>query len=275
MTRFGALVGIFMKDLVRRRMIWLLVLVSIGVLALNYGALKVMEEALGRGATWDVASKKAASRLDDVADTMRGWMSILVVLVAAQLAPESRRNGTSQFVLSLGVHRFTLAAAQLVAVVLLLSAGIGILHGGFAVAGMKVGAMTGREAALGWLALLAPLLGLATAAFALSLTASAIETCLVFLGGPLLLRTLPSLTNGFPQAMPRWCVRLVDNASLFFPNVGEITPWPHLSYGQVDGPPYPEAGWYVVHLVLVVLFWTVLGLYRLERHDLGSRTALK
>lgn len=177
--------------------------------------------------------------------------------------------------LSLGVHRFTLAAAQLVAVVLLLSAGVGILHAGFAVVGMKVGAMTGREAALGWLALLLPVLGLATAAFALSLTASAIETCLVFLGGPLLLRGLPSLANGFPRAMPTWCVRLVDNASLFFPSVSEITPWPHLSYGEVDGPPYPEPGWYVVHLALAVLFWSALGLYRLERHDLGSRTALK
>jgi hypothetical protein len=275
MTRFGSLVRVFLRDLVRRRMIWGLVLLTVGIVAINYGAVRTMRDAIGNGETWDMATRRASSQLDSFATGLRGWLSVVVVLIAALVAPESRRNGTTQFVLSLGVSRNTLAAAQFAALTAFILAATLIVHGGFAAAGLWTGALTGREVALGWTTLLVPLLAPAAAAFALSLTASPLETYLVFIGGPLVTRVVPSLAQGFPDKFPQLLVRALENVGLFFPEINEIIPWPHLSYGSASGPPYPQLGWPLAHLAAAVGFWVVLGLWFQRHHDFGSRTAVK
>lgn len=275
MTGFGALVWLFVRDLVRRRLLWVLAAVTLACVALNFWTVRTVEEAMGNGATWDVATKRAASGLDDLAGTMRAWAVVLVVLVAAQVAPESRRNGTAQFVLSSGVRREVLAAAQFAALALLLAVVTLIIHVGFAIAGIHVGALSVREAALAWPLLFGPLVAVALAAFALSLTASALETYLVFIVVPLVTRALPSLLHSLPRGLPSFVVRAIDNIGLLFPAASDIIVWPHLGLAATGGDPRPELAWPVVHACSATLFWTALGLWFYRHLDLGSRTAAK
>jgi hypothetical protein len=274
-TGFGALVGMFLRDLVRRRLFWALVLLTLAIVGVNYWTTRVTEDALGDGATWDIATHRAASLLEDVAAWMRGWIGFVVVLLSAQVAPESRRNGTSQFVLSLGVRREVLAAAQFTALAVLLGAGFAILHLGFAVAGLKTGYLTTSDAALAWLSLVVPMLALAACVFSLSLTASAIETYLAFLGLPLLARVLPAQMHGFPRAFPPALVRAIENLTLLFPDSETLIAWPLLSFGRSSGRPAAELAWPVAHVLAATAFWVVLGVWLQRHHDYGSRTALK
>ncbi len=187
-----------------------------------------------------------------------------------------RRNGTAQFVLSLGVRRDVLAAAQYCALALVLVAATLILHVGFAVAGLKTGALGGHEAALAWVTLLPALLAVAACVFALSLTASAPETYLVFLGIPFLTSALPSIISGFPKGFPLWLARGIENLGLLFPDPDQLVLWPHLSFGRsLGGTPLPQWTWPLAQSAAAVAFWIVLGLWRHWRHDFGSRTALK
>jgi ABC-type transport system involved in multi-copper enzyme maturation permease subunit len=267
-------VRIFLRDLVRRKMFWLLVAATVGVVAVIYGASRTMEDALGNGESWDVASKRAASHLDNLALSLRTSLPLLVTLLAAQLAPESRRNGTTQFVLSLGVRRDVLAFAQFTALSVLIVATTFIVHVGFAIAGIRAGATTWNEAGVAWITLLVPLLALAGAVFAVSLTWSGIETVLLFVGVPFMTRTLPNLANGYPKSIPMAFVRCFENVSLFFPEVDEVVQWPHLTYGSANGP-LPTWQWPAAHLFLAVLFWVAFGVWRHRHHDFGSRTAVK
>jgi hypothetical protein len=274
-TRFGALVGIFLRDLSRRKMVWLLLVVTLAIVAIYYGTQRAVEESIGGGDTWEVATRRAASRLDQLAATLRGWLGIVTILLAAQVAPESRRNGTTQFVLSLGVGRGTLAAAQLTALSILLTALCLILHAGFAVAGLRTNAVTTYEVAVAWLWLLVPLLALGAAVFAISLTASPLETCLLFIGVPLLARTIPGWAHGFPKGAPHAIVRAVENLGLFFPELDEIIAWPHTTYGSANGAPYADWHAPAAHLAAAIAFWIVVGLALHRHHDFGSRTAVK
>lgn len=269
------LVGVFLRDLVRRRMLWAIVLVMIGVLAVNYGIQRTMDQALGQGMSWDTATRQASSNLERLADQVRSWLPVAIVLIAAIVAPESRRNGTTQFALSCGVRREEIAAAQFVALSIILALVVAIVHAGFAIPGVATGAMSAMDVAAAWVGLLVPLLALAAAVFCLSLTATAIETYLVFLGVPFVVKTLPTLIRGLPKWLPSPVVRGMDNFSLLFPEVDAIIPWPHLSYGTTDGLPHPQWHWPVAHLSVVIAFWLVLGLWRYRRHDFGSRTAVK
>jgi len=272
---FASLVSVFLRDLARRKMVWILLLVTLGGIALNYGTTHVIEAAVGQGESWDVATKRAASQLDQTAGMLRGWLGFVVILLAAQVAPESRRNGTTQFMLSLGVRRTTLALAQFTALGLFITGAAFIAHAAFAVAGLHTGAVTGREVEIAWVGLLVPLLAVAAAAFSLSLTASAIETYIVFLGVPALTRSIPSIAHGFPHGFPRALARGMDNLGLFFPDLDAVISWPHLSYGAASGAPHAEWHWYVAQLVAIVTFWTVLGVWLQRHHDFGSRTAVK
>lgn len=275
MTGFRALVGIFLRDLVRRKMLWAIVALAIAAIAISHWTNRMIAEAVGNGDSWDIATRRAASRLDDLAFSVRSWSFIIAVLFAAQVAPESRRNGTTQFVLSLGVRRDTLAAAQFAALTVIVAAATLVLHVGFAVAGLNTHAIDGREAALAWPTLFVPLLAACAATFALSLTASTIETYLVMLVVPLLTRTLPSLLHGFAHGFPVFVVRATDNVSLFFPQLDQLVLWPHLAYGGSQGEPRPLLTWPVAHAIAAMLFWVVLGVWLHRRHDFGSRTAVK
>jgi ABC-type transport system involved in multi-copper enzyme maturation permease subunit len=225
--------------------------------------------------SWDVATRRAGSELESIAAQVRTWLPVAIVLLAALVAPESRRNGTTQFALSCGVRREVIAAAQFLALSTILVVVIAIVHFGFAVSGMTTGAMSRVDVAAGWVGLLLPLLALALSAFCLSLTASSIEVYLVFLALPFLLQTIPSLIGGLPRAVPRLVARGIDNFSLLLPQADEVMPWPHLSYGPAEGLPAPEWHWPAAHLCAALTFWIVLGLWRYQRHDFGSRTAVK
>ncbi|MGO9836808.1 MAG: hypothetical protein ACLP1X_21655 [Polyangiaceae bacterium] len=275
MTGFMALVRVFVRDLVRRRLLWVLALLTIGGVLVNYWTLHSIEEATGNGATWDMATKRAASGLDELASTVRGWTAFLVIALGAQVAPESRRNGTTQFVLSLGVRRDVLAAAQFVALALILTSGIFILHIGLSIAGLRTGAMSVHEALLAWPMLLATSLCAGAAVLAVSLTSSAIETYLIFIGIPAIANMLPMLAHGFPHHFPQSLAVAWDNVMLLFPDPSELVSWPHTSFGRVDGYWLGTLAWPTAHACLAVGFWIVLGLWRQRRHDFGSRAALK
>ena len=275
MRVFLSLVGIFLRDLIRRRFLWVLVIVMAGALGITHLIQAGMESALGNGASWDLASRQQSARLDEWADQIRGWVWLVVVLFAAQVAPESRRNGTTQFVLSLGVPRALLAVAQFAALALLLTVGTLILHAGFSVAAWRIGAMTGREILFGWLMLLGPLLASAACALSLALTASGIETCLVFLGIPVVTSALPRLASSAPEWIPLMPVRALENLNMLFPDYSGLVVWPHLNFGGSHVPPLPHWGWYFVHTLAATAFWVILGLWLQQRHDFGSRTAVK
>jgi hypothetical protein len=269
------LVGVFLRDLVRRRMLWVIVLATLGVLAANYGIQRSMDRAIGEGASWDTATRRASADLERLAAQVRDWLPVTIVLLAAIVAPESRRNGTTQFALSCGVRRSEVAAAQFAALSVILGVVIAIVHLGFAVPGITTGTMSPTEAAAGWVGLLIPLFALAAAVFCLSLTATVIETYLVFLGLPFVMRTIPNIVGGFPSWLPRPVVAAIDNSSLLFPEVEALAPWPHLSYGKDSGLPHADWHWPAAHLSVVILFWLVAGLWRYRRHDFGSRAAVK
>jgi hypothetical protein len=275
MTGFGALVAMFLRDLLRRRLFWALVILTVAILGINYWTAHVMEDAMGTGETFDIASRRAASRLQGLSSFLRGWIPFVVTLLSAQVAPEARKNGTTQFVLSVGVRREVLAGAQLAALFILIGSALGILHVGFAAAGLKTGYLGPRDVVLGWISLVVPMLALATSVFALSLTASAIETYLAFIGVPLLVRTLPAQVHGFPRTFPRALVHAIENISLLFPEPETLVTWPLASFGASTGEPRPHVFWPAAHLVAIVAFWLTLGLWLQRRHDFGSRTALK
>jgi ABC-type transport system involved in multi-copper enzyme maturation permease subunit len=274
-TGFGALVRLYLRDLARRRFFWGLFVLTAGVIAVNYWTTRMMEEAVSQGESFDIATRQAASRLDSLMSFLRPWVGFVVVLLAAQLAPEARRNGTTQFVLSLGVRRNVLALAQFVALAIVLTAALVVLHAGFSIAGVKTASLGAAEIGLSWATLLLPALAIAAAVFSFSLTASALETYLLFLGVPFIARVLPNALGGFPRGTPLLLVRFVENLRLLFPEFDELVLWPHLSFGRPSPPPLPQWHWPLIHLLVATAFWTALGVWLQRRHDFGSRTALK
>ena len=274
MTGFGSLVKMFVRDLVRRRFLWLLVAMTLAMVSLAYATSRTMEDSIGNGETWEMATRRASSQLDTFASWIRPWLVFAVALFAAQVAPESRRNGTTQFVLSLGVRRPVLAAAQFVALALVLGSGVLIVHAGFVVAGVRAGHMSFAEVSVAWFTLLAPLLATAACVFAVSLTASTLETYLVFVVVPLLASILPTV-HVVPQAVPPAFVRALENVRLLLPDPVELMTWPRLTFGAADGAPLPECRWLVAQAAAAVAFWTLFGLWLQGRHDFGSRTAAR
>jgi hypothetical protein len=273
-TGFGGLVKLFLRDLVRRKFLWVLVVLTLAMVGLTYATTRTMEEAIGNGETWEMATRRATNQLESFASWMRPWLAFAVVLLAAQLAPESRRNGTTQFVLALGVRRHVVAAAQFAALTLVLTAGVLIVHAGFVVAGLRAGNMHANEIAASWVTLLAPLLAIAASVLSISLTASALETYLIFLAVPLLASIVPTI-HGVPKVVPLALVRALENLNLLVPNPTELTTWPRLTFGDAHGPPSPEWGLLVAQACTALAFWMLLGLWRQSRHDFGSRTATK
>lgn len=275
MIGFGALVRLFVRDLVRRRLLWGLIIVVIGIAAVNYWTTSTMMNAMARGESYDIATRRAARNLEQLASLLRLWVYVAVILLGAQVAPESRKNGTTQFVLSLGVRRDVLAGAQFCALAILISIGVILLHGGFAIAGLRAEAMTVGEAALSWTVLLPPLLLAAAAVFAMSLASSSIETYLLFFGVPFVTEVLPNTLRGVTQNLPLLAARAMDNISLLVPWFADLTPWPHVAFPATRAPPHPEWRWYAAHVVCAATFWIFVGLWRHRHHDFGSRAAVK
>ena len=131
------------------------------------------------------------------------------------------------------------------------------------------------EVGLAWSMWLLPVLVLAAAVLSVSLTASAIETYLVFGGGAFVLDMLPDAVHGLPRNTPMVVVRGLQNLGLLLPSPTELVTWPHLSFGHATEPPYPEWHWALAQQLSAAAFWIILGLWLQRRHDFGSRTALK
>jgi hypothetical protein len=275
-TAFVALVLLSLRDLARRRLLWGVVLLLLGGLGLSYWARRLMEDMLELGASYDVATHRAAQTLESVASTLRLSTVFAVILVAAIVAPESRRIGTTQFVLASGVGRRAHAASQFVALAALVTAGTLVLHGGYFAALARLGTVSAAEAGLSWALLLLPLLAAAAAVFSMSLTLSTIETLLLFLAAPFALDVAILGASSLASHPWLWLVRLLESARLLFPNPADATPWPHLSFADPSQrPPVPESFWPAAHTLLAAAFWTGWGLLALRRHDFGSRTAIK
>jgi hypothetical protein len=68
---------------------------------------------------------------------------------------------------------------------------------------------------------------------------------------------------------------MMEKVGLLFPEPEELVPWPHLRYGPSDSLAAPVWEWPLAHFCVVLAFWLVLGLWRYQRHDFGSRTAVK
>jgi hypothetical protein len=276
MTGFPALVLLSVRDLARRRLLWVVVLLLFGGLGLSYLVQQVTADMLASGASYDVATHRAAQQLEGYAASIRTGSVFAAILVAAIIAPEARRNGTTQFVLASGVGRAAHAASQLAALAALLTAGTLVLHGGYMAAVARVGSVSGSEALLGWALLLVPLLATAVAVFSVSLTLSTIETLLVFVAVPYGLQVAVLGASSLDAHRWLWLVRVFESARLLFPNPADATPWPHLSFSSPAArTPAPEMFWPVVHALLAAAFWTTWGLFALRRHDFGSRTAIK
>ena len=101
-----------------------------------------MKKAIGRGVSFDIVTKQAASALQAFAGQIRSYSVFLILIVSALVAPASRKDGTTQFVLTLSVNRLRLALSQYTALSVLVLATVIIVHIGYVIAARKLGIMT-------------------------------------------------------------------------------------------------------------------------------------
>jgi len=279
-VQFRSLVWLFWQQLIRRKSLWIVVALAGVVLLINFMIAAQMKGMLEQGIRYDIATRKAVAALDSYAGQVRQWSVVLVLVVAALVAPPARKDGTTQFVLTLSVSRRRLALAQFGALALFIVAGTLVVHAGFAVASYRLGALNLREASVSWLFLLVPLLIWATTSFSLSLTRPALLVYAILLGIPYLL--LPLLTafigswnTKVPEAVRLLASRVVDNWSLLFPNVATLIVWPRAVLPAAVRPPWPVWPWEGLHALAAIAFWVVIGLWTYRRYDFGSRTPTK
>ena len=277
MTSFATLTLLFLKQLIRRRWLWIVIVLFAGMMLINYMVQSRMEEALGQGMSYDIATRQAASTLKSYAEQIRTYSVFLILIVSALVAPASRKDGTSQFVLTLSVSRFKLALSQYAALSLFVLTSVLIVHGGYVIAALKLGFMSAVEIAFAWVFLLIPLMLYSAVVFSFSLAHSAIVTYLIFIAIPYILLGLAEF--GIKQSadsIPMFIVKFINNLGLLFPRIDDLILWPKLSPGIVfKDPPFPDWTWQIVHTVLTSLFWISLGFWFYRNYDFGSRIATK
>jgi hypothetical protein len=83
---------------------------------------------MGQGSSFDRATRAALSELDRLASQFRTGLVFAIIVMSALVAPESRRNGSLQFVLSLQVSRRRAALAQFAALSALVTAAAVIVY---------------------------------------------------------------------------------------------------------------------------------------------------
>ena len=280
MQRYLSLVRLFWQHLIRRKSLWVVVALVGMVMLINATIQSQMKEMLEEGVRYDIATRRAAVALDRYAEQIRGGAVLLVVVVAALIAPASRKEGTTQFVLTLSVSRLRLAAAQFGALALFILLGTLVVHAGYTVAAYRLGILRAPQALFGWAVFMAPLLLLASASFALSLTRPALVVYAILLGVPnlalpLLSAFVANWSVRVPELVRFLSARLIDNAGLLFPRVETLVVWPSLWFAVPERPPYPAWGWEVLHQLAVVGLWVMVGLWAYRRYDFGSRIPLK
>lgn len=280
MQRHLALVRLFWQHLIRRKSLWVVVALVGVVLLINTAIQSQMKGMLQEGVRYDIATRRAAVALDAYAEQIRDGAALLVVIVGALLAPASRRDGTTQFALTLSVSRLELALTQFGALALFVFIGTFVVHTGYSVAAQRLGILRIPEALLGWVVFLAPLLLLAAASFSLSLTRPALMVYAILLGVPhLALPVLGAFVGSWSDRSPVVLrlagARVVDNLGLLFPRMDAVIVWPRLWFATAARPPHPAWGWEVMHQVAAAALWIVVGLWAYRRLDLGSRIPTK
>jgi hypothetical protein len=263
-NRFPTLLQVFLRDLVRRRSLWVLAaLLVAAVLVDNWVSVPGSQPGPASVAGHELVRAQAVFKLRTAVIVVRQWAILAVIVFSVLLAPESRRNGTTSFLLCLGVGRLPLAAAQYAALALFLSAGALIVHAGYSLAALPLDETTPSQALLGWFPLLAPWLAMTAAAFALSLALGAIETVTILIAIPLAAFVAAGLLRDSGSAAS-FLVPLLDHIRMMFPDPGRLAAyWPHP----------PEGDWPAAQSFLSIAFWTALGLWLYSRRDLGSRAA--
>lgn len=274
---FTSLVKLYIKQLVHSKTLWIIGIIIAGMFIMNYFVRSNMDEILGSGASYDIASRKATSLLNNIAGTIRSYAAVIIVIVSALVAPQSRKNGTTQFVLSLSIGRYRLAFAQFCALALFIVLSIFILHIGFVACAGQYGVLNLSEIAFSWVYLLLPLLLYAVIVFVFSLSFSAIETYIVFLAIPAVGFSLLHYVAGeLAGSIPLMLVRVIDNLSLLYPDFDSIIIWPRVAMEiHSKEPPFLDWTWQYIHILFSSAFWISLGLWCYRRYDFGSRTAIK
>jgi hypothetical protein len=280
MRQYLTLVRLFWQQLVRRKSLWIVVAVAGVVLLISIAVQSQLKDMLAEGVRYDIATRQAAASLDSYVDQVRQGGAILVVLVAALVAPPSRKDGTTQFVLTLSVSRLRLAVAQFGALSVFIFLGTLVVHVGYMVTAHRLGLLRPSEALLAWFFLFVPLLLLAAASFSLSLTRPALLVYAILLGVPQILLPLlgafvGSWETGVPELARLTAGRTIDNVGLLFPNLPQLIIWPRISLPMPERPPFPAWGLEGLHAVAAAAFWVVAGLWAYRRFDFGSRLPTK
>jgi len=275
-----SLVRLFWQHLIRRKSLWIVIAIVGVVMLINAAIQSQMKEMLQEGVRYDIATRRAAASLDQYAGQIRGGAALLALVVGALIAPASRKEGTTQFVLTLSVGRLRLGLAQLGALALFLVLGSLVIHIGYSVAAYRLGVLRPSQALLGWLVLLVPLALLASTSFALSLTRPAVVVYAILLGIPYLaLPLLGAFVGGWSTRVPAvvrlLSARFIDNLALLFPKADALLVWPNLWVTVPERPPYPAWGLEVTHHLATVALWVLIGLWAYRRFEFGSRIPLK
>jgi hypothetical protein len=245
------------------------------MLAINYYVQQEFRFSLESGERYDIASRRAVGMLEGYAAAIREFLIVAMVILATLVAPESRRNGTTQFVLSIPVSRLRVALAQFAALGILLGLLVLVLHVGFCLTAWEYQALEPLEMGTSWLFLLLSCLLLVIPVFAISTVSSVIATLILFLVLPHALEVAVLGVTTVRSLDPGLLVGLLENIRMLFPRMEQLLFWPQLPAPGPSGLALaPEWGWLVLHELAVACFWSLLGYWLYRNHDFGSRTAL-
>jgi ABC-type transport system involved in multi-copper enzyme maturation permease subunit len=277
MGSFFSLVRIFFSLMIRSKALWVICAVVISMVLINFYIQSQMNEWLEDGMTYDMATQRASNNLNSLAEQVRSYSVLLVTIVSALIAPASRKNGTTQFVLSMQVTRLRLSVAQYAALAVFIASAVMITHLGFCIVGLYIGSIGLLEVLIGWMSLLLPLLIMAAISFSLSTAFSSIVVYLTLFGIPfLLLPLLDTLMQWKGKWIPVPVARLFDNLGFLFPDPEFLMFWPHLSPGHmVTDPPFPIYSWSILNFIFSAAFWVFISYYLFANYNIGSRQPLK
>jgi hypothetical protein len=275
-----SLVWLFWQQLIRRKSLWIVTTIAGLAVLLNFTISQQMQEMVEDGVRYDIATRRAVGMLDQYAEQARAGAILFVLLVAALVAPPARRDGTTQFVLTLSVSRLRLAVAQFGALTWFVLLGTLIVHVGYCVAAYRLGTLRADEALFSWLLLLLPLVFVAMTSFSLSLTRPALLVYAILLVIPYVLfpvleGALDEASTSIPEALRLAGGRAIDSLQLLFPYPDSLILWPRLGPPAYPRPPFPAWQWEILNYLAATAFWVVAGLWAYRRHDFGSRTPTK
>ncbi len=277
MRQFFSLVNIFIRQMLRSKAIWLI----IGIFALmalaNFYNQSRLNTMLNNGVAYDVVTQQATGMINSMAEQIKIFSMIFTILISALLAPASRKNGTTQFAISMQVSRMRLAAAQFTALSIFIAAAVFLLHAGYCIFAARYEMISIAEMLFSWIFLLVPLLMTAAVSFSLSLAFSSIVVYLIIFGIPgILLNLIESLIRLKAKTTPLFLVQLKDNIALLFPEPQTLIFWPYIGPNvSVQAPPYPVWTWTILNAVFIMGFWLSFSYAIYRNHNIGSRQPLK